>query len=64
MPDGLDGRLDARWLRGKWHTPEQVVRKLARADRMLDKGKDVADVCRDLGWLSRRITGRVTSSAG
>lgn len=30
------------------HTPEQVVRKLATADRMLNEGKDVADVCREL----------------
>ena len=29
-------------------TPEQVVRKLAQADRMLGEGKDVADVCREL----------------
>ena len=26
----------------------QVVRKLATADRMLNEGKDVADVCREL----------------
>lgn len=32
----------------KKHTPEQVVRKLATADRMLNEGKDVADVCRGL----------------
>ena len=32
----------------KKHTPEQVVRKLATADRMLNAGKDVADVCREL----------------
>jgi putative transposase len=31
------------------HTPEQVVRKLTRADRLLAEGKDVADVCRELG---------------
>jgi hypothetical protein len=28
--------------------PEQVVRKLASADRMLGEGKDVADVCREI----------------
>ena len=33
----------------KRHTPEQVVRKLAQADRMLGEGKDLADVCRELG---------------
>ena len=32
----------------KRHTPEQVVRKLTTADRMLGEGKDVADVCREL----------------
>ena len=32
----------------KRHSPEQVVRKLATADRMLGEGKDVADVCREL----------------
>jgi putative transposase len=32
----------------KKHTPEQVVRKLAMADRMLGDGKDVAAVCREL----------------
>ena len=33
----------------KRHTPEQVVRKLSQADRVLGEGKDVADVCRELG---------------
>ena len=32
----------------KRHSPEQVVRKLPTADRMLGEGKDVADVCREL----------------
>ena len=32
----------------KKHTPEQDVRKLATADRMLNEGKGVADVCREL----------------
>jgi len=32
----------------KKHTPEQDVRKLATADRMLNEGKAVADVCREL----------------
>jgi transposase-like protein len=31
----------------KWHTPEQVVRKLTQADQMLVEGKDIADVCRE-----------------
>jgi putative transposase len=32
----------------KWHTPEQVVRKLTQADQMLVEGKEVAHVCREL----------------
>ena len=32
----------------KRHSPEQVVRKLSHADRMLAEGKGVADVCREL----------------
>ncbi|WNB89366.1 IS3 family transposase [Glutamicibacter protophormiae] len=35
--------------RRKRHTPEQVVRKLGQADRMLADGADVAGVCRELG---------------
>jgi len=35
--------------RRKRHTPEQVVRKLNQADRMLADGADIAAVCRDLG---------------
>jgi transposase-like protein len=33
----------------KRHSPEQVVRKLTTADRLLSEGKDVAAVCRELG---------------
>ena len=32
----------------KCHTPEQIVRKLGQADRLLGEGKTVADVCREL----------------
>jgi len=42
------GRLDKDMASRKRHTPEQVVRKLAQADRMLVEGKDVAAVCREL----------------
>jgi putative transposase len=42
------GRLDITMATRKKHTPEQVVRKLATADRMLNEGTDVADVCREL----------------
>jgi len=33
----------------KRHSPEEVVRKLTTADRLLAEGKDVAAVCRALG---------------
>ena len=33
----------------KRHTPEQIVRKLGQADRMLADGNDIAAVCRELG---------------
>ena len=42
------GRLDINMATRKKHTPEQVVRKLATAHRMLNEGKDVANVCREL----------------
>jgi transposase-like protein len=42
------GRLDTKMATRNKHTPEQVVRKLATADRMLNDGKDVADVCLEL----------------
>ncbi len=32
----------------KRHTPEQVVRLLGQADRILTDGQDVATVCREL----------------
>ena len=34
--------------RRRKHTPEQIVRKLQDADRMLAEGEDVAAVCRHL----------------
>lgn len=33
----------------KRHSPEQIVRKLMAADRLLAEGKDTATVCRELG---------------
>jgi transposase-like protein len=33
----------------KRHSPEQVVRKLTTANRLLAEGEDVAAVCRELG---------------
>jgi putative transposase len=42
------GRLYINMATRKKHTPKQVVRKLATADRMLNEGEGVADVCREL----------------
>ena len=35
-------------MKGRRHTPEQVVRKLREADRLLAEGSDVDAVCRHL----------------
>src|SRR6201984_1550217 len=43
------GRLDKIMATRKRHSPEQVVRKLMAADRLLAEGKDTAAVCRELG---------------
>ena len=40
----------------KRHTPEQVVRKLTEADRLLAEGKDTAAVCRELGCLRSDVS--------
>jgi transposase-like protein len=41
------GRLDTMTTRRR-HSPEQVVRKLEQAHRMLTEGKNIADVWREL----------------
>src|ERR1700741_954462 len=43
------GRLDKIMATRKRHSPEQVVRKLMAADRLLAEGKDTAAGCRELG---------------
>ena len=35
-------------MKGRRHSPEQVVRKLREADKLLAEGSEVADVCRHL----------------
>ena len=42
------GRLDKIMATRKRHSPEQIVRKLMAADRLLAEGKDTAAVCREL----------------
>ena len=41
------GREDLKMKR-KRHSPEQVIRKLRDADRMLSEGKEIAAVCQAL----------------
>jgi transposase-like protein len=35
-------------MKGRRHTPEQVVRKLREADRLLGEGQDIAEVAKHL----------------
>ena len=35
-------------MRRKRHSPEQIIRKLRDADRMLSEGKDIAAICQQL----------------
>jgi hypothetical protein len=46
------------------HTPEQIIRKLREADRMLAEGKTTVEAARHLGSARTPITGGATSTAG
>ena len=35
-------------MKKRHHTPEQVIRKLAEGDKLLNDGQDLAEVCRHL----------------
>jgi putative transposase len=35
-------------MKQRHHTPEQVIRKLAEGERLLNQGDDIAEVCRQL----------------
>ena len=35
-------------MKQRHHTPEQVIRKLAEGDKLLNEGKDLPEVCRHL----------------
>ncbi len=35
-------------MKRKRHSPEQIIRKLRDADRMLSEGKDIGSVCQQL----------------
>ena len=48
-PTRWAGRLNKVMTTRKRHSPEQIMRKLTAADRLLVEGKDTAAVCRELG---------------
>ena len=50
-------------MKGRRHTPEQIVRKLREADRMLGEGKAVAEVAKELG-VSEHTFGRWRNQYG
>ena len=35
-------------MKQRHHTPEQVIRKLAEGEKLLNQGDDIAEVCRQL----------------
>jgi putative transposase len=35
-------------MKQRHHTPEQVIRKLAEGEKLLNQGNDIAEVCRQL----------------
>jgi transposase len=39
---------EGRAMKARRHTPEQVIRKLREADRLLGEGRSVGEVCRHL----------------
>ncbi len=47
LPTMVGGRRIVR-VKHRRHTPEQVVRKLREADRLLSEGADIPAVCRHL----------------
>jgi len=50
-------------MKGRKHTPEQIVRKLREADRLLSEGKNVAEVAKELG-VSEHTLGRWRNQYG
>ncbi len=46
------------------HTPEQIIRKLREAERMLGEGKTIPEAAKELGISEQTFTAGVTSTAG
>jgi hypothetical protein len=51
-------------MKGRRHTPEQVLRKLREADRLLGEGTELPEVARRWKCQRRRITAGGRSTAG
>ena len=49
-------------MKRRHHTPEQIVRMLREADRLLGEGKPLVETCKHLEVPERHITGGVTSA--
>jgi hypothetical protein len=47
---------EVTFVKGKRHSPEQVVRKLREADRLLAEGADVDAVCRAPGGVGADLS--------
>ena len=46
------------------HTPEQVIRKLREAERLLGEGKTIPEAAKELGISEQTYHRGVTSTAG
>lgn len=42
-------------MKGKKHTPEQIIRKLREAQRLKAEGKEMAQVCQELGVCEQTL---------
>ena len=46
------------------HTPEQIIRKLREAERLLGEGKTIPEAAKELEVASRRFIAGAISTAG
>ena len=51
---------EGRTMKRRRHTPEQVIRKLREADRLLAEGTEIPEVCKALEADSRGRVGRLS----
>jgi len=50
-------------MKHRHHTPEQIVRKLREADRLLGEGTPLVEVCKHLEVTEQTFTGGGTNTA-